>query len=209
MGSCVAVGLLVLAIICTALAHSSGASSPAAAGSSNASPGRSTAILDPGVASRPIRPTRDPQVFARRVAASLFTWSTATTWTRAKHVEQLVAVADPTGESTPGLVADIQNYVPSQSAWKELARYETRQSLSIVSVTTPRKWGKAVEQAGDELLPGTSALTVTGVRHRAGTWDGTPVASMHDVTFTVFVVCQPSFRKCQLLRLSMPDKPLD
>jgi hypothetical protein len=207
----VAIGLLLGgAVTYAGLGHRSGGSDPAHSAPSVTRPDPSTTLTNAAVGELPkLRPTQDPQVFARRVAEALFTWDTATTVNRTDHVEQLVAVADPTGQSTPGLVADIQNYLPAHDAWKELARYETRQSLSIASVTPPEMWSKAIKQAGDELLPGTSAYTIRGTRHRAGKWEGTPVTSEHDVAFTVFVVCEPSFPKCQLLRLSMLDKPLD
>ena len=155
------------------------------------------------------RPTSDPETFARHVAQALFEWDTATLISRTDHVEQLVAVADPTGESTPGLVSDLDNYLPTQDAWVELAQYETRQWLSIDSVTTPTQWAEAEAQAGDELLPGTTAFTIHGTRHRAGVWEGEPVTSEHDVAFTVFIVCGPSYPECHLLRLSMLDKPLE
>lgn len=157
----------------------------------------------------PLPPTRDPETFARLVAEGIFSWDTATLLTRADHVEQLVAVADPTGESTPGLVADLGNYLPTQDAWVELAQYETRQWLSISAVTTPSKWADAEAQAGDGLLPGTAAFTIHGTRHRSGIWEDTPVTSEHNVDFTVFIVCGPSYPECNLLRLSILDKPLD
>ena len=47
------------------------------------------------------------------MAEAIFAWDTATLMTRTDHIEQLVAVADPTGESTPGLVADLDNYLPT------------------------------------------------------------------------------------------------
>lgn len=156
-----------------------------------------------------LRLTSDPEAFARQVAEAMFAWDTATVVSRTDHIEQLVTVADPTGESTPGLVSDLDNYLPTQDAWVELARYETRQWLSIDSVTTPTKWAEAQAQAGDELLPGTTALTIHGTRHRSGIWEGESVASEHDVAFTVFIVCGPSYPECHLLRLSMLDKPLD
>ena len=155
-----------------------------------------------------LRSASDPEDFARLVAEALFEWDTTTLFTRTDHVEQLVGVADPTGESTPGLVSDLDNYLPAHAAWIELARYATRQWLSIDSVTTPRKWAEAEAQAGDDLLPGTTALTIRGTRHRSGVWEGSPVASEHDVAFTIFAVCGPSYPKCHLLRLSMLDKPL-
>ncbi|MGE0309650.1 MAG: hypothetical protein AB7I38_19635 [Dehalococcoidia bacterium] len=156
-----------------------------------------------------LRPTSDPETFARQVAEAMFAWDTATLLTRTDHIEQLVGVADPTGESTPGLVADLDNYLPTQDAWVELAKYETRQWLTVDSVSTPTKWAEAQVQAGDELLLGTTALTIQGIRHRAGIWEGDPVASEHDVAFTIFLVCGPSYPECHLLRLSMLDKPLD
>jgi hypothetical protein len=156
-----------------------------------------------------LRLTSDPETFARQVAEAIFAWDTATLLTRTDHIEQLVTVADPTGESTPGLVSDLDNYLPTQDAWVELATYETRQWLSIDSATTPTKWAEAQAQAGDELHPGTTALTIHGTRHRSGIWEGEPVASEHSVAFTVFIVCEPSYPECHLLRLSLLDKPLD
>ncbi len=164
---------------------------------------------DTGDALSPLAPANDPETFARLVAEALFAWDTATIIGRNDHLEQLVASADPTGESTPGLVADLDNYLPTPDAWTELARYETRQGLSIDSVTTPATWADAEAQAGDELLPGTTAFTIHGTRHRAGIWEGDPVASTHSVSFTIFIVCAPSYPECHLLRLSMLDKPLE
>lgn len=156
-----------------------------------------------------LQPTSDPEAFARQIAAALFEWDTATIVSRTDHVEQLVAVGDPTGESTPGLVADIDNYLPTPDAWAELTKYETRQWLVVDAVTTPTKWAEAEAQAGDQLLPGTTALTIHGSRHRSGVWEGQPAASEHEVAFTIFMVCGPSYPECHLLRLSMLDKPLE
>lgn len=165
---------------------------------------------EPVTVLRALEPTDDPATFARRVALALFAWDSATLVGRADHIEQLVAVADPTGQSTPGLVGDLGNYLPTQDAWIELAQYKTRQWLSIDSVTTPTLWPEAVAQAGpDGLLPGTTAFTIRGVRHRSGVWEGAPVATSHEVAFTVFIVCAPSYPTCHLLRLSLLDKPLD
>jgi hypothetical protein len=155
-----------------------------------------------------LRPTRDPDSFAREVAEALFAWDTATMVDRVEHIEQLVKVGDPTGESTAGLLSDIESYLPTQDAWTDLAQYETRQWLTIDSVTTPTKWAEAEAQAGNTLLPGTTARTIRGVRHRAGLWDGEPVSSAYDLAFTVFIVCGPSYPECHLLRLSVLDKPL-
>lgn len=156
-----------------------------------------------------LRPTRDPDSFAREVAEALFAWDTATMIGRDEHIEQLVTVGDPTGQSTAGLLSDIEGYLPTQAAWTGLAQYETRQWLTIDSVTTPTKWAQAEAQAGNALLTGTTARTIRGVRHRAGLWDGEPVSSSYDVAFTVFIVGGPSYPDCHLLRLSVLDEPLD
>lgn len=157
----------------------------------------------------PLPVTNNPETFARLVAESIFEWDTATLITRTDHIEQLITVGDPTGESIPGLVTDLDNYLPTPDAWQELAKYKTRQWLTAEAVMTPTRWAEAEAQAGGSLLPGTTALTIDGVRHRTGIWEDAPVASEHDVSFTVFIVCGPSYPECHLLRLSLPDQPLE
>jgi hypothetical protein len=157
-----------------------------------------------------VNATNDPEAFARRVAYTLFGWDTTTQNGRANQVDKLIEVSDPTGESTPGLVSDLNNYFPASTAWIELAPYQTQQWLTIDSATTPTRWAETEQQALlDGLMPGTTAVTIRGDRHRSGVWEGAPVTSTHDVAFTMFIVCAPSFPQCHLLRLSMPDKPLD
>ena len=123
---------------------------------------------------RPATPRRSPD----EVAEALFAWDTATMIGRDDHIEQLVKVGDPTGESTAGLLVRHRR-LPAHGGLpgRDLAQYETRQWLTIDSVTTPTKWAEAEAQAGDALLPGTTARTIHGVRHRAGVWDGEPVSS--------------------------------
>ena len=120
-----------------------------------ASPAAGTARPDTVLPALP--PTSDPEAFARQVAEAIFAWDTTSLLTRTDHIEQLVAVADPSGASTPGLVFDLDTYLPTQAAWVELARYQTRQWLAIDAVTTPGTWATAQAQAGDQLLPGTTA----------------------------------------------------
>lgn len=157
----------------------------------------------------PLRKTDNPQAFSRNVAQALFSWDTTTMVGRDDHIEQLVKVGDPTGESTAGLLSDLEGYLPTDDAWLDLAQYETKQWLTINSIATPSKWAEAEAQAGSALLPGTTAFTIHGVRHRSGMWEGAPVASEHDVAFTMFIVCGPSYPECHLLRLSVLDDPLD
>jgi hypothetical protein len=207
----IATALLLTAFVTYAgLVHRAHSSNSAEAATGEVTTELTEVDQQPAVTERPaLRATSDPATFARQVAEAIFAWDTATLLTRTDHIEQLVAVADPAGESTSGLVADFDNYLPTQEAWAELTKYETRQWLSVDSVTTPSKWAEAEAQAGDELLPGTTALTIHGTRHRSGIWEGEPVASEHDVAFTVFLVCEPTYPECHLLRLSMLDKPLD
>lgn len=153
--------------------------------------------------------TSDPESFARQVAEALFAWDTATLIGRDDHIEQLIRLGDPTGESTVGLLSDLGNYLPTPDAWAELTKYATRQWLSLDTVSVPTKWAEAEAQAGDALLPGTTAYTIHGTRHRSGVWAGEPVSSEHAVAFTVFIVCGPSYPRCHLLRLSELDNPLD
>ncbi|GAB2761776.1 hypothetical protein GCM10027020_12580 [Nocardioides salsibiostraticola] len=151
----------------------------------------------------------DPEAFARQVAEALFVWDTDSMTTPVDLIGQLVGVADPTGESSAGLVADVANYLPTLDAWAELRRYETRQWIEIVATEIPSLWPTAVQQAGpDGFLPGTTAYTIRGVRHRSGVWEGEAVSTAHEMAFTVFVVCGPSYPECHLLRLSRPDEPL-
>lgn len=201
--------LLSAALAYTVLVHRSS--------SNTAPPGPgSQPLTPPAIETKPVvadlpalDSTSDPDAFARRVAEAIFVWDTTTLVTRTDHLERLIEVADPTGEATPGLVFDLSGYLPTPHAWAELAKHRTRQWLTTRSVTTPTTWAEAQAQAGEQLLPGSTARTIHGIRHRAGTWDGEPVASEHAVAFTVFIVCGPSYPRCHLLRLSMLDTPLD
>lgn len=167
----------------------------------------SALAVDGGLAA--LEPTADPKAFAVLVAHALFNWDTTVAVPLAAYTNRLVDVADPTGESSPGLVADTAGYLPTAAAWADLRVYSTRQWLKVESVKVPGLWSRAKAEAGpDGLLPGTAAYTMVGVRHRAGIWEDKPVASAHDVAFTVFIVCAPSYRDCRLLRLSRLDEPL-
>jgi hypothetical protein len=153
--------------------------------------------------------TADPQAFAESVAQRLFAWDTAAPFPLSDYTGQLLAVADPTGQESPGLMADIAGYLPTAEAWAFLKTYYTRQWLEISSVEVPDLWEQALTEAGQSLAPGTTAYTIRGSRHRGGIWEGEPVTSEYEVAFTVFIVCEPSYPTCHLLRLSRLDKPLD
>ncbi|MHB1801365.1 MAG: hypothetical protein ACYCU5_06840 [Actinomycetes bacterium] len=167
-----------------------------------------TAPASVGASPSPIPSTRDPEEFARRVAAAVFAWGTATGYGPSDYIQQVVDVGDPSGNETPGLAADLADYLPNTAAWAQLRQYETRQWLTIDTVTVPSSWAQALQQGKATLLPGTTAYTITGTRHRAGVWDGKPVTTAERVSFTVFETCQPTYPTCRLLRLSQLDNPL-
>ncbi|MVT25075.1 hypothetical protein GNZ21_01630 [Nesterenkonia alkaliphila] len=156
----------------------------------------------------PVPETNDPEEFATGAAHALFTWDTHTTLMPGDYRQALLEVADPTGEETNGLVADLENYLPDQETWIALQEFKTRQWLEIDEVYVPEAWDEAVAVGGDALEEGTVAYTVTGTRHREGVWYGEPETSAHQVAFTMFLTCPPDGEDCHLLRLSLLDQPL-
>jgi hypothetical protein len=181
-----------------------------------AEPGRATGNPIPtvtataigGASPSPVAATSDPEQFARRVAAAVFTWDTTTGYTPSDYIQQVVDVGDPSGNDTPGLAADLADYLPNTAAWAQLRTYETRQWLTIDTATVPSTWAQALQQGQATLLPGTTAYTITGTRHRTGVWDGKPVTTAGQASFTIFETCQPTYTTCRLLRLSQLDNPL-
>ncbi|ACZ29860.1 hypothetical protein Xcel_0825 [Xylanimonas cellulosilytica DSM 15894] len=162
----------------------------------------------PATEPAPLPPVTDAEQFARNVASALFDWDTTGGTPLAEHRGRLLAVADPTGVESPGLVSDLTMYLPTEDTWARLRQYGTRQWIEVSSVVAPTLWAQAVAQSGDGFAAGTTAYTVTGVRHRTGVDDGEPVHVQFDVTFTVFAVCEPTYPQCYLLRLSQLDNPL-
>ena len=160
------------------------------------------------LANRALPHTTDPFAYARTVATSLFDWDTSTGFLPTDYTAAVLADADPSGEETPGLITDVTTYLPTVEQWLDLGAMEVRQSIEIIDVYVPGTWTAAVQQAHGHLRPGTTAVTVTGTRHRNGVWNGEAAESSYPVSFTVFVACEPSFDRCHVLRLSQLDKPL-
>lgn len=152
--------------------------------------------------------TNDPITYSRAVASSLFDWDTSLGFLPTDYTAAVLADADPSGEETPGLIADVATYLPTIDQWLDLGAMEVRQTLEIDDAYVPESWTAAVQQAHGHLRPGTTAVTITGTRHRSGVWNGESAESSHPVAFTVFVACEPSFDRCQVLRLSQVDNPL-
>ena len=151
----------------------------------------------------------DPETFARNVAETLFAWDTGSGLMPLDYTSVVLAVGDPSGAEQAGLASDVAAYLPSREAWLELRQYATAQHLTIEDAYVPDAWETAVEQAQPgQLAPGTVAYTIEGTRHRTGVWNDEQVTSEHPVTFTVFLVCGPTYDTCHLLRLSQLDNPL-
>ncbi|MGN6782952.1 MAG: hypothetical protein ACTHJH_15800 [Marmoricola sp.] len=152
--------------------------------------------------------TNDPIAYARAVARSLFDWDTSAGYLPADYTAAVLGDADPSGEDTPGLLDDVASYLPTTDQWLDLGAMDVVQSIDIASASVPSSWPAALSQAHGQLRPGTTAVTITGTRHRSGVWNGQPAASSYPVSFTVFVACPPAFDRCHVLRLSQLDNPL-
>ena len=151
----------------------------------------------------------DPATFAQGVASTLFAWDTASGLWPLDYTSAILAVGDPSGDEQAGLASDVAAYLPNRDAWIELRQYATSQHLTIEAAYVPDGWADAAAQAQPgQLAAGTTAVTIEGTRHREGVWNGQPVTSQHEVAFTVFVVCAPTYSTCRLLRLSQLDNPL-
>ena len=174
----------------------------------SASPPTTTMPPPAAPPSSPGSSRKDPEVFARRAATMLFDWDTAT-MNPSDVTDKLMALADPTGQESAGLASDIANSLPDQTTWTNLRSKTTTQRLEIDTVTVPGSWADVLGQAKPgQMLPGTLAYTVTGTRHRDGTWGDQSVVYTAPITFTMFIACAPTFPECHLLRLSLPDQPL-
>ncbi|GAB3862630.1 hypothetical protein GCM10028801_28490 [Nocardioides maradonensis] len=152
--------------------------------------------------------TNDPIAYARTVATSLFDWDTASGSLPTDYTAAVLADADPSGEEIPGLLDDVATYMPTTDQWLNLGATDVAQTIDITSASVPASWPAALAQAHGQLRPGTTAVTITGARHRSGVWDDEPASSSSPVSFTVFVACRPAFDRCHVLRLSQLDNPL-
>lgn len=183
-----------------------GSRGPASAVTEGPRTATDTKVSDPTVAALPR--TNDPVTYARAVAAALFDWDTAAGFLPADYQAPVLADADPSGEETPGLIADVATYMPTVDQWLDLGAVNVTQTLSIRSAAVPASWATAVAQAHGELRPGTTAVTIEGTRQRTGIWNGETSSASLPVSFTVFVACAPAFDRCRVLRLSQLDNPL-
>lgn len=171
-----------------------------------------------GAGPRPVVALGGPEAFAREVAAALFTWDTTSGYGPSDYAQ---ALADATASVEADAAAgDVRAYLPTPTAWAQLRTHQTRQWLTIDTISIPAAWEIAVTQAAPGQLPeGAVAYTITGTRHREGTWNTEPVTTEHPVAFTVFLTCgtdradvpqlsDGAAEACQLLRLSQLDNSL-
>lgn len=157
----------------------------------------------------PVAASDDPEEFARNVATAVFAWDTGSGFMPLDYQTVIVDVGDPSGTEQAGLATDVASYLPTREAWTDLRQYDTSQHLEITAVSVPAAWEDALGQAEPgQIAEGTTAYTIEGTRHRRGVWNDEPVTSEHQVAFTVFVVCGPTYDTCHLLRLSELDNPL-
>lgn len=176
----------------------------------SSTPGASSPSGTAGRAELPeITPSDDPVAYARAVAEAIFAWDTGAGYTRSEYFDIPVAEAAPTGDEGNGLIADLNNYYPSDEQWRSLLEYETSQHLTITDAGIPDSWAEILETSGEQLQDGTVAVTIYGERHRTGVWGGEAAESVHEVAFTVFVLCAPDADQCSLLRLSGLGTPLE
>jgi hypothetical protein len=171
-------------------------------------PGSTSAVQSATSASEPAR-ADEAEAFATQVASDLFAWDTTSGTPHSDYIGRILALAEPTGEESAGLVTDLSTYLPSPESWEDLKTYETRQWIDITSYEVPDEW-KSAEFNGEtaDLADGTTAITVTGLRRRSGIWQGKPAQTVDEVSFTIFMTCRPTYDTCKLLRLSQLNKPL-
>jgi hypothetical protein len=185
--------------------HSGTSSRPATAPPSPAT--TTTVPLGDGLPALPH--TDDPVLYARAVAETLLAWDTMSALAPDDHASHVLDDADPAGRETPGLAADVANYLPSVEVWQQLRQHATVQSVTIDAAYVPDAWDDIAASPGaEQLRPGTVAVTIEATRHRTGVWFDEPAEADHPVAFTVFLACPPAFDRCHSLRLSRLGDPL-
>jgi hypothetical protein len=138
------------------------------------------------------------EAFTRDIADIVLTWDTVSGPDLTTVRGELLALADPTGEETPGLLADLDVYLPTTASWRYLESLGARQRVDLGQVAVPTGWTSSV--AGEPDLAETYAVNVEGTREREATAAGLTDRTSRPVRFTVFVRC-PDDGPCALLRL--------
>lgn len=148
----------------------------------------------------------DPVRYASETAARLYGWDTTAEATPEEYVEDVLARSSHGDVDT--LTADFTTHLPPETAWGQLAAYDTRQQLRIVDAFVPGAWREITNGPAAHQIPtGTVAVTIDGTARRDGIWNDEPVSTEHPVAFTIFLACRAD-EPCRVLRLSAPDTPL-
>lgn len=193
--------VVVAGIIAFALIRSSGdratTSNPGSTLAAGSSPPSASAAATP-----PPSPTGNPafraEALARDVARIALTWDTVNGPDLTTVRGELLALADPTGKETPGLLADLDTYLPTSNSWRYLESLGARQQIDLEQVTVPAEWTSRA--AGRPDLAETYAVNIEGTRQREATAAGLTDRTSRPVRFTVFVRC-PDDGPCALVRL--------
>lgn len=156
----------------------------------------------------PLPHINNPLAYADAVARALFVWDTMSGFAPDDYQSLISEDADPAGIETSGLVNDLAAYYPTAAQWQQLRQYKTAETLTITRSYIPDAWTEAAAVNSSTIRPGTTAVTIDAVRHRTGSWYGTPTTTADAVSFTVFVACQQTFTRCHILRLSGLNTPL-
>jgi hypothetical protein len=172
--------------------------------------GRTTTIGSPGGGPDPatLPKTDNAVTYAKAVAGALFDWSTVSGYMPTDYTAPVVADGDPSGQEIPGLITDVASYVPTDGEWTQLGTMNVVQTLTITSAAVPSLWPEALAEGHGQIPQGGTAINITGTRHRVGVWYGQKQVSNSPVSFTVFLVCSPTYSRCHTLRLSQLNDPL-
>ena len=196
---------LITAILLGALAATINGNAPKSR-SVDTSGERASANPSVGAGATQPRSTQAPAAaFAREVTTALLTWDTEAGPSREDAIVSTLDVADPSGLETPGLLADLTNYVPDPVRWQHLTRFGVAQTVTVDTATVPAGWTPIAERSG--LQQGTVAITIHATSRRTGNVEGQPQQTEHPVRFTMFVHCTDD--NCHLLRLSRPGQTLN
>ena len=84
---------------------------PPPPGESGAIPEEATPVVT--LKDRALPHTSDPIAYSRAVASSLFDWDASLGFLPTDYTAAVLADADPSGEETPGLIADVATYLPT------------------------------------------------------------------------------------------------
>ena len=108
---------------------------PRPSGQAGAIPEAATPVVT--LEDRALPHTTDPIAYARAVATSLFDWDTSLGFLPTDYTAAVLADADPSGEETPGLIADVATYLPTVDQWLDLGAMEVRQTIEIDDAYVP------------------------------------------------------------------------